>query len=392
VALLVMSDEQEKRTAKALAGLADGTMKVTPTSENVWRVANGDKEPYIVVRVRSGWACDCPDWTGRCKQRGLRCKHCEAVRLTSPHVVIAANSTDATCCVSTPPQKENPHMDEQLNTNGWTKLYHPCGAQVTLPVPVSDPAAGLTAVSAYLSAGWLVNAPGLEDGERVDDIGFVVKRVKANDDGSETPVIDLYPPRANFRILGVYLNTPDDVKTFESACGVKLASLPLYEGDNAIERGKGPKTDKYVVSLPHPVKAVFKANPKWEGDEDKKHPKRLFVRWGNSTPANGQPATEQKVVNGNGEQKAAAPANGHGQPVSEKAANGNGNGDLQAKLTAAHEFVMPEGKTTKGKKLGSLDDATLKLIAGEQYQPTTPEGKQAKVYAAQLLQLAPIPF
>ncbi len=387
-----MSDEQEKRTAKALAGLADGTMKVTPTGENVWRVANGDKEPYIVVRVRSGWACDCPDWTGRCKQRGLRCKHCEAVRLTSPHVVIAANSTDATCCVSTPPQKENPHMDEQLNTNGWTKLYHPCGAQVTLPVPVSDPAAGLTAVSAYLSAGWLVNAPGLEDGERVDDIGFVVKRVKANDDGSETPVIDLYPPRANFRILGVYLNTPDDVKAFESTCGVKLASLPLYEGDNAIERGKGPKTDKYVVSLPRPVKAVFKANPKWEGDEDKKHPKRLFVRWGNSAPAgNGQPAAEQKAANGNG--NGANDASGHVLTTKKAAAPDAAQDEAKiadAQLKAALAVVIPEGKV-KGKRLGEVDQAVVKAIAGDQYQPTTNEGIACKQAAKLILSMLPAP-
>lgn len=122
------------------------------------------------------------------------------------------------------------------------------------------------------------NAP-KEEGEQAEDIGHVVRRVKGNDDGSETPVIDLYPERAKFRILGVYLNTPQDVAAFEAAAGLRLADLPLYEGDNSIERGKGPKTDKYVVSLSRPARVAIKPNPRYEGPEDKTHPKRLFVRW-----------------------------------------------------------------------------------------------------------------
>ena len=122
------------------------------------------------------------------------------------------------------------------------------------------------------------NAP-KEEGEQAEDIGHVVRRVKGNDDGSETPVIDLYPERAKFRVLGVYLNTPQDVAAFEAAAGLRLADLPLYEGDNSIERGKGPKTDKYVVSLSRPARVVIKPNPRYEGPEDKTHPKRLFVRW-----------------------------------------------------------------------------------------------------------------
>jgi len=94
--------------------------------------------------------------------------------------------------------------------------------------------------------------------------------------------------RANFRILGVYLNAEQDVQAFETACGVRLKDLPLYEGGNSIERGKGTKTDKYVVTLPRPAKVVFKRNPRYEGEEDKKHSKRIFVRWhgmnGNSAP------------------------------------------------------------------------------------------------------------
>jgi hypothetical protein len=76
--------DQEKRTAKALACLAAGSMQVRPTADNTWRVKNGDHDPHIVIRADGTWACDCPDWTGRCRTNDLRCHHIEAVRLSPP--------------------------------------------------------------------------------------------------------------------------------------------------------------------------------------------------------------------------------------------------------------------------------------------------------------------
>jgi hypothetical protein len=86
----------------------------------------------------------------------------------------------------------------------------------------------------------------------------------------------------------MYLNTADDVADFEAATGVKLAQIPLYNGDNAIERGKGK--DNFVVNLPAPARLVWKPNPRWEGENDKKNPKRVFVRWFDLRPA--QPAID----------------------------------------------------------------------------------------------------
>lgn len=170
-------------------------------------------------------------------------------------------------------------MDEDfLKLNGWTKVYHPSGLQVTLPVP-SDPGMAFAHVSGLIETGWLVNAPSLEAGEQIEDIAYVVRKSKANDDESETPIIDVYTERGNYRVVGVYLNTPQDVESFCAIANVKLADLPYYEGDGTIERGKGPKTDKYIFKLPHPVKMVWKLNPRYEGPEDKKHAKRVFVRW-----------------------------------------------------------------------------------------------------------------
>jgi len=57
-------------------------------------------------------------------------------------------------------------------------------------------------------------------------------------------------------VVGVYLNTPQDVEAFCTVANVKLADLPYYEGDGTIERGKGPKTDKYVFKLQRPIKMI----------------------------------------------------------------------------------------------------------------------------------------
>ena len=256
-------------------------------------------------------------------------------------------------------------MDNQQSQGGWVKLYHPGGVQVTLPVltgePVTPEMAGLmlTSVGAYLAAGFAANLPGVEEGEKLEDIRHVVRRVKVNSDGSETPVIDLYPERANFRVLVLYLNAEQDVQAFESACGVRLADLSLYDGDNSIERGKGPKTDKYVTTLPKNTKVVFKANPKWEGDEDKKNTKRLFLRW-HGVSVNG---------NGNGLGKADAAVTQPTQPAATAApaapANGNGKTKPLAKdVAAARAMIMTLGsEAVKGKPLGELGKDVWSYLA-----------------------------
>ncbi len=347
--------DQETRTARALAGIAGHAITVKPTGENAWLVRNGDGGEYIVVRVENAlghsfqpqdtaWACECPDFTHHCRQRGWRCKHIEAVRLTP----VTAHTS----------QGENKQMENQQSQCGWLKLYHLGGVQVTLPVLTGEPVTPemaslmLASVGAYLAAGFAANLPGVEEGEKVEDIRHVVRRVKTNDDGSETPVIDLYPERANFRILVLYLNTEQDVQAFETACGVRVQDLPLYDGDNSIERGKGPKTDKYVTTLPRNAKAIFKANSKWEGDDDKKHTKRLFIRWHGVS------------VNGNGSVKPADVGNQPTQPAAKSSPLGtaapatpaNGKTKPLAKdVTAARAMIMTLGsEAVKGKPLGEL--------------------------------------
>ncbi len=360
--------DQEARTARGLAGIADHAITVKPTGENVWLVRNGDGGEYIVVRVENAlrhsvqsqdiaWACECPDFTHHCRQRGWRCKHIEAVRLT-PVTAITTSQGEK-------------QMENQQSQCGWVKLYHPGGVQVTLPVLTGEPVTPemallmLNSVGAYLAVGFAANLPGVEEGEQVEDIRHVVRRVKTNDDGSETPVIDLYPERANFRILVLYLNTEQDVLAFETACSVRLQDLPLYDGDNAIERGKGPKTDKYVTTLPQNAKAIFKANSKWEGDEDKKHTKRLFIRWhGVSVNGNGSGSVKPAGA-GNRPAQPAAISSPLGTAAPAAPANGNGKTKPLAKdVTAARAMIMTLGsEAVKGKSLGELGKDVWSYLA-----------------------------
>lgn len=176
-----------------------------------------------------------------------------------------------------------------------TRVYHPSGAQVSIPIGLAQEltveigALLLRSVDNLLASGWSVNLPGVELDEKVEEIGFVGRREKFNtNDNSTTPIVDLYPNKepqrgGAFKLLHMYLNTPDDIAAFENATGVSLNQIPLYNGDNAIERGKGK--DSFILQFAAPVKLVWKQNPAWEGDQDKKHPKRIFVRWFDARPA-----------------------------------------------------------------------------------------------------------
>jgi hypothetical protein len=179
---------------------------------------------------------------------------------------------------------------------GWTKLFHPRGPQVTLPLP-PDPAAALAAVSAALDAGWLVTAPGLEEGEEKEQVGWVLKSIFSNE-GRETPFVLLYSANEalTWSFLKVYLNTEQDVAAFEHASRMKLTELPEYVGQDKPQRSASGRTDKYIVPAPRPFGVVFKKNPKHDATEaGKMKPARLFVRWAESLPA-AQPADESGCI------------------------------------------------------------------------------------------------
>ncbi|MGD0610284.1 MAG: hypothetical protein ABSB41_02125 [Anaerolineales bacterium] len=273
--------EQLKRHHSADKAMAHRQWTIVDTTGG-WKVKTRTDTYSIVQHPDGRLACSCPD-SQLYVSLGIECKHICGLR-------IYLEEGDA-------PRQQNPIQkgvfpmnNDFLKECGWVKLFHPSSAQVTIPLRLDKPILMteaqvlMASVTSLLQAGFSVDAPGLEEGKHTEEIGFVVRRSKANADGTETPVVDLYPAHGNFRLLGKYLNNEADIQAFEATCGLALKALPLYEGDNSIERGKNPKLDKYVAVLIRPVKVVWKLNPRYEGEEDKRNPKRLFVRW-DSLPA-----------------------------------------------------------------------------------------------------------
>lgn len=196
-----------------------------------------------------------------------------------------------------------------------TAAFLPNGRRLYFSIPATSIAdliaKALELDAALTAAGLSVREPGLSEGEQRESIAYVVRRAKMNDDGTETPLIDLYPEKLAFKFLSIYLNTPEEIASFEAATGLHLNTTPVYASDTAIERFKNGKRDaEYVISLPKPAGVIWKANPRYEGENDKKHPKRMFVRWADvaAAPAPAAESTpELRVV-----EKPATPKNGNG--------------------------------------------------------------------------------
>ncbi|HMN62283.1 MAG TPA: Rad52/Rad22 family DNA repair protein, partial [Anaerolinea sp.] len=72
---------QHERVARALTGLQRGEMLVTALNGSAWNV-DSKGNVYMVSQTGETWSCTCPDFSGRCRQFGLFCKHIAAVRLT----------------------------------------------------------------------------------------------------------------------------------------------------------------------------------------------------------------------------------------------------------------------------------------------------------------------
>lgn len=292
------AEQQAERTERALAALQSNSFCIVNRAPGLWLVQNGDKQPYDVRKDAAGrWSCTCPDYQGH---RGtLRCKHIEVIRLT-----VAEQQPIQI-------QKEvNVSMDNNGNNSdpcgGWVKLYHPAGGgvQVTLPVPpiAFSPAqaqAMFTNVSALIEAGFMVNLPGLEEGETRETVTHIVRRRKTEDGGVSVPLMDIYTG-GNFRVLSVYLDSDkeEETKQFIDLFG-PINSFALYRGSSPIERGKDSENDReFVVPVSdRGVQVVYKTNPKYSQDEaDRakaenkayKVAKRVFVRFERgAAPANG---------------------------------------------------------------------------------------------------------
>jgi len=361
------NEQQAERTERALAALQSNAFCIVSKAPGLWLVQNGDKQPYDVRKDTAGrWSCTCPDYLNH---RGLRCKHIEAIRLT-----VAEQQPIQI-------QKEAISMDNNGNDStcgGWVKLYHPAGGgvQVTLPVPPvflgpSQAQAMFANISALIDAGFMVNLPGLEEGEKRETVSHIVRRRKAEDGGGSTPVMDIYTG-GNFRILSVYLDgdKPDLVNEFIDLFG-PLSRFKVYPSNAPLERGKDAETDReYVTPVSdRGVQLVYKTNPKYDEAEaaaaaaEKKTykvPKRIFVRFERgAAPANGNGHT-----NGNGHPApAATPTMTADQALAslgflpDKYGDGTplGGGDDEAK-TAAEKKAFERYFSAEGKVPASKQD------------------------------------
>lgn len=146
----------------------------------------------------------------------------------------------------------------------------------------NDPVASANTRIAELAAnGYSATAPGAPEGCKLEMIGWVVRRRQINKDGRpDTPILDLYLDHEawNGRLVGIYLNTPEEVAAFEKASGRKLESFPLFDGDVPAKRDN-PRTSQYVIRLTAPIGAYIGDNPQYEGENDKTHQKRKFFGW-----------------------------------------------------------------------------------------------------------------
>lgn len=192
---------------------------------------------------------------------------------------------------------ETPVADAKRPDCGWCKAYHRSGLLVTLPVCGPDAAAMFAAVDAIIAAGFTSNMPGLESGEEKETVAYVVHGEHERD-GQGTPFVLLYSTNdaMKWSFLKVYLNKPEDVQAFEYASGMKLASIPLYVGQDKPARGANKQVDKFIVKS-KPFDVVFKANQKHDPntEEGKMKPARLFLRWANQKP-DAAPATDEQIA------------------------------------------------------------------------------------------------
>lgn len=206
--------------------------------------------------------------------------------------------------------------------SGWVKLYTPENALVTVPIPLTEAItpdiAGnmLTSVRNLIGAGFSVNERGLADGELSMEAAFVSKRSAS--DG--TPILDFFAPhpKAEKKIIHVYLNTEADIEAFEKASGTTVASIPPYEGEVAIDK-KSTKAVKYIVPLKNPVRLVYVITQSWKewneaggtGQQPRKKDLVRYERIGNAT-APEAPAPEADTPSDDGLQAAMMVKTPHG--------------------------------------------------------------------------------
>lgn len=148
-------------------------------------------------------------------------------------------------------------MQQEPNTVHM-RLYTPSGVPLNFVLSIRDgklteTLPDVAAMETMIAAsGYLVNAPGLEVGEELETITHVVRRTQHNQDGSQTPCLGLYfeNPKLVF-CKKAYLNTAEDIATFERLSGLKLAQLPEFPS-TALPKRDEKSAVQFIVAAKTP--------------------------------------------------------------------------------------------------------------------------------------------
>lgn len=208
-------------------------------------------------------------------------------------------------------------METQANTI-WTKAYTPAGFQVgiTIGFEAGHLPQAVDIDRMIADAGYLITLPGVEPGEDVEPILYVCRKNHTDTKtGAIVPHIAFYSENDNLtkRWTHTYLDTPEQVAEFENGTGLKVADMPVYDGDLHPDRTKS----KAVIKLVKTIKVVRDFYETKDGE-----PRRPFKRFVDSigTPQ----ASEATATSGDG-----TPSNVTTLPAQPNA-SGNSNTDSSA--------------------------------------------------------------
>ncbi len=220
-------------------------------------------------------------------------------------------------------------MNDQQSA--WVKLYHPSGAQVTIPLPAPKELLDeiYASVSEAIQTGFSVDAPGLGDGEtRVAVTGWV-----RGETADGAPCVYLYgASHLQYRVATVW---EEDIE-----------KLPF--GDEALVEkpipGSAPKRE---FAIKHGVFHEYKGTIILVkvGETEEGSPRYRFVRWVGYEPGNRQVEERKKPDSGPSQLNPSRPY----APETLRAKIGN----LVKKYT---------GEIAEGKR-GGVTDATRKVLA-----------------------------
>lgn len=144
-----------------------------------------------------------------------------------------------------------------MQDNLLIQAYTPAGFKVSINVVGWRTAHEIDTI--LKEAGYVNQLPGVEAGENVETITTVVRREHVNGKTGEiTPVIDCYPDwrgdYGQFRFVGIYLNSADEIREFEAQSGLKLENMPLYESQAPIQRNQARANRHEITCKPFRVK------------------------------------------------------------------------------------------------------------------------------------------